>query len=80
MDELDRRRANSTLETTPTGSTVAWNNPDTGIGYKVTPTNTYEVASGPCRDYTTEAVIDGRAEVVHGTACRQSDGTWHTTN
>jgi len=80
MDELDRRRANSTLETTPTGSTVAWNNPDTGIDYKVTPTNTYEEASGPCRDYTTEAVIDGRAEVVHGTACRQSDGSWHAVN
>ena len=80
MDELDRRRANSTLETSPTGTTVAWNNPDTGIGYKVTPTNTYEEASGPCRDYTTEAVIEGRAEVVHGTACRQADGSWHTVN
>ena len=80
MDELDRRRANSTLETTPTGLTVAWNNPDTGIDYKVTPTNTYEEASSPCRDYTTEAVIDGRAEVIHGTACRQSEGSWHAAN
>jgi len=80
MDELDRRRANDALETTPTGNTVAWNNPDTDIGYKVTPTNTYEEASGPCRDYTTEAVIDGRAEVVHGTACRQSDGSWQAVN
>ncbi len=80
MDELDRRRANSTLETSPTGTTVAWNNPDTGVGYKVTPTNTYEEASGPCRDYTTEAVIEGRAEVVHGTACRQADGSWHAVN
>lgn len=80
MDELDRRRANDTLETTPTGNTVAWNNPDSGIDYKVTPTNTYEEASGPCRDYTTEAVIDGRAEVVHGTACRQADGSWHAVN
>jgi surface antigen len=81
MDELDRRRANSTLEKTPTGRTVAWNNPDTGIDYKVTPTKTYyEDASGPCRNYTTEAVIDGRAEMVHGTACRQSDGSWYATN
>lgn len=80
MDELDRRRANDALETTPTGSTVAWNNPDSGIDYRVTPTNTYTEASGPCRDYTTEAVIDGRAEVVHGTACRQSDGSWHASN
>ncbi|MCZ6805126.1 MAG: glycine zipper 2TM domain-containing protein [Proteobacteria bacterium] len=27
IDELDRYRTNSTLENTPTGSTVAWNNP-----------------------------------------------------
>ncbi len=80
MDELDRRRANDALETTPTGTAVAWNNPDSGINYKVTPTRTYEQASGPCRDYTTEAVIDGRAEIVHGTACRQADGSWHATN
>ncbi len=75
MDELDRYRTNSTLENTPTGSTVAWNNPDSNIDYKVTPTKTYEDASGPCRDYTTEAVIEGRAEIVHGTACRQADGS-----
>ena len=80
MDELDRRRASSALENSPTGTSVAWNNPDTGIDYKVTPTKTYEEASGPCSDYTTEAVIDGRAEVVHGTACRQNDGSWQTTN
>lgn len=80
MDELDRYRTQQALESTPTGETVAWNNPDTAINYHVTPTKTYESASGPCRDYTTEAVIDGRAEVVHGTACRGSDGAWRATN
>ena len=80
MDELDRYRTQQTLETSPTGSEVAWNNPDTGVDYRVTPTHTYESASGPCRDYTTEAVIDGRAEIVHGTACRQVDGTWVAMN
>ena len=80
MDELDRRRARDTLETSPTGTPVAWQNPDSGIDYTMTPTRTYESSSGPCRDYTTEAVIEGRAEVVHGTACRQADGTWHTVN
>ena len=80
MDELDRHRANQALESSPTGTAVAWSNPDSGIDYRVTPTKTYESASGPCRDYTTEAVIDGRAEVVHGTACRQADGSWHVAN
>lgn len=77
MDELDRRRMNDALETAPTGRSVAWNNPDTGIRYKTTPTRTYKKAKMPCREYTTEAVIDGRAEVVHGKACRHADGTWH---
>ena len=80
MDELDRYRANQALETAPTGTAVSWSNPDSGTSYKMTPTKTYESASGPCRDYTTEAVIDGRAEVVHGTACRQEDGSWHVSS
>jgi len=80
MDELDRYRTQQALETVPTGQSVSWRNPDSRVGYEVTPTRTYESASGPCRDYTTEAVIDGRPEVVHGTACRQSDGTWYAMN
>jgi len=80
MDELDKYRTQQVLESSPTGSTVAWNNPDTDVDYSVTPTRTYESDSGPCRDYTTEAVIEGRAEIIHGTACRSDDGSWHATN
>lgn len=77
MDEVDRMKANRTLESTPTGQTSTWSNPDTGNQYAVTPTKTYQTDAGaPCRDYTTEAVIDGRKEYVKGTACRQPDGTW----
>ena len=78
MDEKDREKAAQALETAPTGSTTSWRNPDTGSTYTVTPTRTYTSASGPCRDFTTRAVIDGREEVVQGTACRQSDGSWKT--
>ena len=80
MDELDRYKTQEALESRPTGYTSSWSNPDSGVSYNVTPTNTYETASGPCRDYTTEAVIDGRAEIVHGTACRQVDGSWQAMN
>lgn len=77
MDELDRMKAAQALERTPTGNTSTWQNPDTGNSYAVTPTNTYTSDGGsPCRDYTTEAWIDGKREVIKGTACRQSDGTW----
>jgi surface antigen len=71
-------RTGQTLETVRTGVSSSWRNPDTGNEYTVIPTNTYETASGPCREYTINAVIDGRTQKVRGTACRQSDGTWQT--
>jgi surface antigen len=77
MDELDYYKTGRALENAPTGSPVAWNNPDSGARYEVTPTRTYyEGSDAPCRDFTTQAVIDGRQESVQGTACRASDGTW----
>lgn len=79
MDENDRMRAQRTLETSRTGETVAWRNPDTAASYEMTPTRTYTADSGgACREYTMDAWIDGRKETVTGTACRQSDGTWKT--
>ncbi len=79
MDELDRLKAARALESAPTGSPVAWTNPDSGSRYEVTPTRTYyEDARTPCRDYTTQAWIDGKRETLKGTACRQADGSWRT--
>ena len=80
MDEADYIRTQQALEANPTGSTVTWNNPVSGNDYSVTPTHTYSGPSGPCRDYTTEIDIEGHAEIINGTACRQSDGTWHPVN
>lgn len=82
MDENDRWRSQNALETYPTHQTSSWHNPDTGNDYRVTPTRTYEsiAGAGPCREYTTEATIDGRRQTVYGNACRQSDGTWKATN
>lgn len=80
MDETDRLRAGSTLETVRTGVSSTWRNPDTGVQYQFTPTSTYETAQGPCREYTMEALIGGRREQVYGTACRQADGSWKIVN
>jgi surface antigen len=82
MDETDRLKAAHALETSRTHQPVSWTNPDTGAAYTVTPTRTYQSASAEtvCREYSTEAVIDGRREVVYGTACRQPDGTWQARN
>lgn len=78
MDQVDRQQTYRTLEGNPTGQTSSWRNPDSGNEYEVTPTRTYEQAGRPCRDYTTEAWIDGRRETVRGTACREADGTWRS--
>lgn len=76
MDEVDRMKTASTLESVRTGVSSRWQNPDTGYQYAVTPTRTYETSAGPCREYTIDARIGGRTEEVYGTACRQPDGSW----
>jgi len=76
MDEEDQRKASQALEASPDNRASTWKNPNTGQSYSVTPKRTYEGASGPCRDFESTTDIDGRKETVHGTACRQEDGTW----
>ncbi len=80
MDDVDRMKTAQTLETVRTGVPSRWQNPDSGVSYRVVPTNTYEAATGPCREYTIDAEIDGRFENVSGTACRRSDGSWVVQN
>jgi surface antigen len=76
MDETDRMNAALALENVRTGVPSSWVNPDTGYEYVVTPTNTYDSGTGPCREYTMDATIGGKTEQIYGTACRQADGSW----
>ena len=78
MDETDRLKTAQAMERDPTGKSSTWRNPDTGNTYTVTPTKTYETEAGPCRDFTTKAIIGGKQETVYGKACRQADGSWKT--
>ena len=80
MDENDRRRTASVLETGYTGQSTQWVNPDTHNQYTVTPTRTYESAGAPCREYTMRALVGGRPDEVYGRACRQPDGSWQVVN
>jgi surface antigen len=80
MDETDQMKTAMALENVQTGVSSNWINPDTGYEYVMTPTNTYSGASGPCREYTMDAIIGGRTEQVYGTACRQPDGSWQVVN
>ena len=79
MDENDQRKASQALETSPDNRASSWHNPNTGQSYSVTPKRTYAGSSGPCRDFETMTDLDGRKETLHGTACRQPDGTWKAT-
>ena len=76
MDEVDHMKTAQTLETVRTGVPAQWRNPDTGNSYSVVPTRTYDTSTGPCREYTIDAMIGGRPEKIYGTACRQPDGSW----
>ncbi|MBW2705973.1 MAG: glycine zipper 2TM domain-containing protein [Deltaproteobacteria bacterium] len=81
MDAADRREANRTtyraLETTPSGTTASWKNPDSSNSGTVTPTHTYQAQNGEyCREFEQTITIGGETQEAYGTACRQPDGTW----
>jgi len=81
LDSRDKRLAGEAaqraMETVPTGTAVAWQNPDSGHSGTVIPVKTYQADSGNyCREYPTTVTINGQKEKTFGTACRQSDGSW----
>jgi surface antigen len=81
MDAADRREAQKAsqqaLEKTPSGTAVAWHNPDSGHSGTVTPVRTFEKSSGQyCREYRQTVTISGQEQQAYGTACRQPDGSW----
>jgi len=80
MDDSDRLKTAHALESVHTNVPSRWVNPDTRAQYTVTPTRTFDAPSGPCREFTVQAVIGGQPETVYGTACRQPDGSWKTIN
>ena len=85
LDEVDRLKAGkaqqSALENNRSGQVASWRNPDTGNSGKITPKSAVQSAGGEyCRGYEHEIKVDGRTEVVQGTACRKPDGTWRVIN
>lgn len=85
LDAADRREAERAaqraLETAPSGSSVAWRNPDSGHYGNVTPVRTYQNRTGQyCREYQQTVIIGGSKNEAYGTACRQSDGSWKIMN
>ena len=76
MDNVDQNCIGQALEHAEDGQEVRWRDPN-GYDYEVVPQRTFTGTDGEyCREYTTTAVINGRAERVYGTACRTADGSW----
>jgi surface antigen len=77
MDQVDQGCVGQILEHAPGGMQVAWTDSNNGERYRVTPDRPYRNDQGAyCRNYLTNAVIDGYNQQVSGTACRQPNGLW----
>ena len=77
MTEQDRSRVRLALDTNANNQPTAWQGARGSASYKVTPVRTFSEAQGTrCRDFDTQATIDGRHQRIRGTACRQPDGSW----
>lgn len=69
------------MESTPSGQTVAWRNPDSGHSGTYTPQPARQAANGQyCREFQQTVVVGGKEEKAFGTACRQPDGSWQVQN
>jgi surface antigen len=81
LDDRDKRMAaeaaQRAFEQNRSGQTSDWRNPDSGNSGSVTPTRTYQLATGQyCREYRQDIYIGNEKHQTYGTACRQADGTW----
>lgn len=83
--EVEQQAMNDTLqyalEYKKTNQAADWVNPDTARSGVVVPVRTFFDGQGrPCREFTTSITIDGEQQQGYGTACRQSNGTWHVVS
>lgn len=77
MDNEDAHCTNQALERAQDGQTIAWENPETGQQYSVTPYETYQQDDGRyCRKYRAVVEGDSRTKRYGETACRTDDGVW----
>lgn len=80
LDERDRLIAQqaefAALEKGQTGVATPWRSAHTRYYGQIVPGKPYRIRELDCRDYVHTVYIDGRPEILRGTACRNPDGTW----
>lgn len=68
------------LETASAGDPIEWSDEKTGNSGTVTAAQPYRVGSQDCRPYSHVIRVEGPAQSVRGTACRNPDGSWTVLN
>ena len=81
LDKADLAYMNQTqqqaFETAPSGTSVAWQNPDSGNSGAVVPQPAVQQSDGTyCREFQQTIIVGGNEETAYGQACRQPDGQW----
>jgi len=78
MDKYDRQAITHVMEKGRSNQAMSWVNPDSLRHYAVTPRSAYSDPQTQkiCRCAEIKAVIDGREETTHTTACRNINGVW----
>ena len=81
LDKYDRemmeRTTQNALETSPSGQSSQWVNPDSGHSGTIVPQPAYTNDTGQyCREYQQTVIVGGEEQQAYGTACRQPDGAW----
>ena len=75
MSDQDVGRVRLALDGNGNNQPAVWQGAQ-GRTFKVTPIRTFNSGGSQCRDFDTQAKIDGRHQKIRGTACRQPDGSW----
>jgi surface antigen len=82
MNDADKafvaEKFNQAMETSLSGQTTSWTTPSGDYQVQVTPAKAYQKADETyCREFT-QAIGEAKEapSTSHGTACRQSDGSW----
>ncbi len=64
------------LERTPDGMSVDWQNPETGVTYRIRVVTTVVSGNERCRTFSIRRAADDGIRESHRTACRLADGVW----
>ena len=75
MDKADRSCVGHSLELAAPGQTVTWINPNTGVSYRLTPSERAEATNG-CRKFRLLATGSFGLSEGRTVACSTADGTW----